>query len=529
LLTYAKVFVTAWCQHKDAIELGKPMRKAFGQAEPPGYLEKVKEMPKGGFLTVLDGLSWLGSKTGLIKGSGHHSLPRHAELGSKFRRHTWTHTHSLYAMMGGFVIDTSGLDKHYLLSGKRRMTLTLEGLKFIAEQNPDLIPNISTAEIQDKSKGNTFAKLITCGQALWFGTQCLTRLAQGLSISLLEFDTVIHAVCVLALYSSFWWEKPLDVDEPTTCTHNDIHSQAAFMVYLQTFPSMRLSVADIQDGGSLDLSSDPEELVAHPIANHILLRPSRDRHIGKEYFLVYHGFAIPRDKGESGEKLYKDFTEQDFERLELASKALGEYWLRTKHLNSTLRVRALEPRKQRTMGLPSVCSSRPLLSLRSRNRPSRMQVPEKRYRVRAVASGLRMSTFAFTLEFALAGLFYGSVHLLVWNRPFRSGIDELLWKLSILTILGSGVPFVVGGINKICCETLDWLTSVGSDDAVLSTSFQVMADLFIVFQAGYFIFFMIIYIMCRGFIIVECFLDVFHLPDSAFEVPRWSHYFPHIG
>jgi hypothetical protein len=40
---------------------------------------------------------------------------------------------------------------------------------------------------------------------------------------------------------------------------------------------------------------------------------------------------------------------------------------------------------------------------------------------------------------------------------------------------------------------------------------------------------MIIYIMCRGFIIVECFLDVFHLPDSAFEVPRWSHYFPHIG
>jgi hypothetical protein len=88
LLTYAKVFITAWCQHKDTIELGKTMRKAFGQAEPPGYLEKMKRMSKGSFLTVLDGLSWLGSKIGLIKGSGHHSLPRHAELGSTFRRHT---------------------------------------------------------------------------------------------------------------------------------------------------------------------------------------------------------------------------------------------------------------------------------------------------------------------------------------------------------------------------------------------------------------------------------------------------------
>jgi hypothetical protein len=35
------------------------------------------------------------------------------------------------------------------------------------------------------------------------------------------------------------------------------------------------------------------------------------------------------------------------------------------------------------------------------------------------------------------------------------------------------------------------------------------------------------YVSCWAFIIVECFLDVFHLPDSAFDVPQWSQYFPH--
>ena len=40
---------------------------------------------------------------------------------------------------------------------------------------------------------------------------------------------------------------------------------------------------------------------------------------------------------------------------------------------------------------------------------------------------------------------------------------------------------------------------------------------------------LLLYVFARILIIVECFLDVFHLPDSAFEVPRWSQYFLHVG
>ena len=49
--------------------------------------------------------------------------------------------------------------------------------------------------------------------ATWFCVQCLTRLAQGLPISLLELNTFGHALCALLIYS-MWWRKPLDVAEP---------------------------------------------------------------------------------------------------------------------------------------------------------------------------------------------------------------------------------------------------------------------------------------------------------------------------
>ena len=36
-------------------------------------------------------------------------------------------------------------------------------------------------------------------------------------------------------------------------------------------------------------------------------------------------------------------------------------------------------------------------------------------------------------------------------------------------------------------------------------------------------------LLCRLYILAACFLNVVHLPDSAFEVPAWSKYFPRIS
>ncbi|KAI4959921.1 hypothetical protein J4E86_001539 [Alternaria arbusti] len=75
--------------------------------------------------------------------------------------------------MGGFVVDTRSLDQKYLPKGRQRMTLTPEGLKFIAEHTPDLVPDLPESAIIDKSKANAFTKLVTCGQALWYSLHML--------------------------------------------------------------------------------------------------------------------------------------------------------------------------------------------------------------------------------------------------------------------------------------------------------------------------------------------------------------------
>jgi hypothetical protein len=196
-------------------------------------VKKLSKLSKDIFSSVFNPLSKLGLTTGSPKQTEQMSQHTDAELGPKMGRYPWTHAHSLYARMGGFVIDTHDLGCHYLPEGRQRMTLTIHGLGFFANHNPDLLPDLSDSAIKDKGKANTFTKMMTIAQALWFGIQCVTRSTQGLSISLLETNTAIHAACALALYFFFWWDKPLDVEEPTICTHVDVHHLAAFMVARQ--------------------------------------------------------------------------------------------------------------------------------------------------------------------------------------------------------------------------------------------------------------------------------------------------------
>jgi hypothetical protein len=82
-----------------------------------------------------------------------------------------------------------------------RATLTPTGLRVLAKYASELIPRITASEIEDKSKADSVAKLLLCTQIFWFFLQCITRLAQGLSMSLLELNTLAHATCALFVYT----------------------------------------------------------------------------------------------------------------------------------------------------------------------------------------------------------------------------------------------------------------------------------------------------------------------------------------
>jgi hypothetical protein len=123
------------------------------------------------------------------------------------RQHQWTLTHGFYASMGGFVIDRQD-------SGGSCITLTVEGVKHLLKNDPDVIPDISKDSIMDHSKADGVAKALQLVQVSWFCINCACRRAQGLPLSLLEIYTLAHATCMLVVYL-IWLKKPLEIREPT--------------------------------------------------------------------------------------------------------------------------------------------------------------------------------------------------------------------------------------------------------------------------------------------------------------------------
>ena len=138
--------------------------------------------------------------------------------------------HSYYSIMGGFAIDTSVLPPEIKgpFSSKKRMTLTWAGVRLLMKREPHLLPQLSLEQIEDKAKANGLAKTIVCAQAMWFCLQCVTRIIQGLSISILELNVFCHALCALLIYI-LWWHKPLDIGEPTLIQGENIEEIFALM------------------------------------------------------------------------------------------------------------------------------------------------------------------------------------------------------------------------------------------------------------------------------------------------------------
>lgn len=129
------------------------------------------------------------------------------------RLHPWTRIHGYFALIGGYVFDFSEEQRTTLGIRTKRRILTPVALRVLAEDAPELLPDMSAPSILDKSKANAIAKFLVCTQAVWFLTQTIGRLATRLPITLLELNTGLHAVCSLFIYLA-WWQKPLDIEEP---------------------------------------------------------------------------------------------------------------------------------------------------------------------------------------------------------------------------------------------------------------------------------------------------------------------------
>lgn len=71
----------------------------------------------------------------------------------------------------------------------------------------------SKEEIKDRSKSDSFSKIIVLIQTLWFVMQCIARHIEHLPITELEIATLAYTIPILGIYIC-WWGKPLGVTQP---------------------------------------------------------------------------------------------------------------------------------------------------------------------------------------------------------------------------------------------------------------------------------------------------------------------------
>lgn len=77
------------------------------------------------------------------------------------------------------------------------------------------LPHISETELADRSKSDSFIKVIAIFQILWATVQIVVRTIRRLAISQLELAVIAFAACAIFMYG-LYWSKPKDVGATIT-------------------------------------------------------------------------------------------------------------------------------------------------------------------------------------------------------------------------------------------------------------------------------------------------------------------------
>jgi hypothetical protein len=515
-----------------------------------------------------------GSDVPLMGPHGDRGADTQRTDASSDRTNAWSRVHSHFALMGGFVFEAKRMHATILNTDQKRLTLTPVALRKIAANAPALLPDLSKEGIRDKSKANGLAKFLVCVQAIWFIAQTVGRLTTDLPISLLEMNTLLHAFCCLLIYLA-WWHKPLDIEEPHVINIADDHAGkvCAWMMvkdsqheYLYAYrndskgnqsslPRNRLRLV-YEDDVELDTNTTAKE--DNPrvqMLEQIAMSKERNRRRSRmdeltqsayttttkkhkntsgydcaELYLgqKVHGFVvydIHATKESADPDLYTLLTMATLERLRLAQSLRQEddaanVW----HFGDQSSLVRTEG-KMLARGTSIANLSSPDEALKQWRRP-KLLTPNT-----VLSTGL-----------LLAGSLYGGIHLFAWNGPFPSGTERLLWRISCL-IIASPVALALLLIVAATAIFVVWLLVEIIDDympikSILSWLYapihtfletELGEDIFFFILFGIFSMLALVYAAARTYLVVECFINIAHLPDAVFQEPNWSQYIPHFG
>lgn len=132
------------------------------------------------------------------------------------------------------------------------------------------------------------------------------------------------------------------------------------------------------------------------------------------------------------------------------------------------------------------------------------------------------------IDFAVFGIItvsYTSIHIIGWNFTFPTLVERSLWRAASLVLLGSACSY--GLLLLLVTWQLPTFCRLFSV-ARANTATHLFERVHLIFQyliAGSWIG---SYGIARLYIIVEAFVGLRALPESAFQSVNWSNFFPHL-
>ena len=124
-------------------------------------------------------------------------------------------------------------------------------------------------------------------------------------------------------------------------------------------------------------------------------------------------------------------------------------------------------------------------------------------------------TLLLGLSFTTAGLIYGGLHALAWFAHFGSSTQQLLWRISACVVMG-GFPvcWVLVKLLEFSESRINGYYLDKTNDGFWSIAIALI---------------LLAYMLARAYLVVECFINLSHLPAGVYHVPQWASYFPHIS
>lgn len=456
----------------------------------------------------------------------------------------WTMTHAHYLQMGGFRVHCTGEERTHIpfkfgyrtrQDGVHEVTMSLEAFEKLLSLDLIDFPLITREEIEDKSRRDAASKAISLMQLVWFILQIAARARQHLAVTELELTTAALASFGIVMYL-LWWHKPIDVLCPTIITTKDAekrqcqrkpHTYDTSPPWCSPTPNPinEDAAADrwrFRGNFTIDLAGHcwhtfKQSLVvfACNVASPVKQSLRSVRELPQQLCLKFKNWREERSRGRIGG------GRDAFRPIVGAMVLCGTVPCKTTlHIFLALIFYPI----QAILASTHFSRWRTNLEATEIDSKSMFDVVFSRKHLRLmtemVFSSEEVENSQLFYFSTLVGAVFGSIHCAAWNSVFPLRMEQILWRVSSLCLLGLCFLLLVCGVVYSIKPKRQqgWNESIFASRMLrpglwVSTMWAVPV---------------ILYVVIRVCLLVLSITTLRALPPSAFKTVQWSEFIPHI-